>query len=227
MSTNSYFDYAPLIRKFVEERRIPYLCHFTRQANLSSILTHGLLSVETLSARSIPFIETDRTRLDHAPSAISLSISFPNYRMFSAYRNAQSDPCTWVVLVIHSSVLWEKRCQFADMNAASQRAQDMWARCDPDPVRSFRNLFAENVRDSNGKLYRRKDLAIPPFFPTNPQAEVLVYGSIEPDCVIEVHFESEGCIHRFRDSFGSGSTARRYLASPRFFQPRQDWHHWR
>lgn len=226
MSMNSYFDYAPSIRKFVEERGIPYLCHFTRKANLSSILTRGLLPVETLRARTVPFIETDRMRLDHEPSAISLSISFPNYRMFSAYRNAHSEPCTWVVLLIRPSVLWERRCWFADMNAASQRAQDMWARCDPDPASSFRNLFAENVRDSNGKLYRRKDLRIPPFFPTNPQAEVLVYGSIDPECVFEVHFESEDCMHGFRDSFGSDSIARRYLASPRFFQPRQDWRHW-
>ena len=74
------------IQDMATERSIRYLVHFTRVGNLSSIMSHGLLSVQAAHKQGLVPLANDQLRLDGRTDAISLSISFPNDAMFYKYR---------------------------------------------------------------------------------------------------------------------------------------------
>ncbi len=77
--------------------RVPYLVHFTRVANLPSILQHGLYPVSRTAEVGVAPVVNDELRLDGHRNATSLSIAFPNYRMFWKYRQ-ENVGVDWVVL---------------------------------------------------------------------------------------------------------------------------------
>ncbi len=99
---------------------IPHLVHFIRCENLTSILRHGLMSVASSKRQGLKPLRNDRNRYDGQIDGVSLSITFPNHRMFWKYR--QLDPqADWVVLLIVSRIIWEKDCAFYRHNAADTR----------------------------------------------------------------------------------------------------------
>ncbi len=55
---------ADVIQKFVEERQIKWLTHFTRVENLAGILEHGLLGRVAITGREIGGEFNDGLRLD-------------------------------------------------------------------------------------------------------------------------------------------------------------------
>lgn len=99
------------------ERGVPYLVHFTPVANLESILDVGILSRQSLKERS--FVFTDDHRFDGLMGWVSLSVGFPNYKMFYAKRNDLSTLDRWVVLILNKACLWDLDCKFIYTNAAS------------------------------------------------------------------------------------------------------------
>ena len=112
------------IASFLKENNIEYLVHFTPVKNLKSILEHGICSNKYCNEHGIKFIPTDLDRLDGYTDFVSLSVSFPNYKMF--YKKRQTMDEDFAVLLIDSSVLKlydQKERKFSNKNVASNNGQ--------------------------------------------------------------------------------------------------------
>ena len=100
------------IQQICQNRGTTTLVHFTRIEDLRNILYEGLLDHQSLLKKyGQQFVPNDRKRLDGHKEAICLSISFPNYQLFSKFswseNDNQPDYSGWVVLVLDAKVLWE------------------------------------------------------------------------------------------------------------------------
>lgn len=176
------------IAEIVHELKIPYLVHFTRCENLPSILKHGLMSVCASNSKGFLPLRNDIHRYDDQLDGTSLSIAFPNYRMFWKYRQL-SPTADWAVLIISPKVLWEKDCAFYRYNAADARM----SRSNHDKKKSYRALremFWKERKPDNFLEYYERDSWLCSFDPTDPQAEVMVYDLIEPDLIEAIAFET-------------------------------------
>ena len=192
------------IQQICEERGITTLVHFTRIGNLRNILHEGLLDHQSLLKRhGQQFAPNDRKRLDGHKEAICLSISFPNYQLFSKFswsdNDSQSDYSGWVVLVFDAKVLWELDCAFCQENAASNAVRyiSLEERKKPN---ALKGLFVDVCRDTKGNIYQRQSLQIPDDYPTHPQAEVLVFDRIQTDYIKEIHFYDASALKQWRNS---------------------------
>lgn len=179
------------IRQICEARGIREVVHFTRIEALKSILKEGLLSRETLEREHKEngrfFRPVDLNRFDGRPEMISLSIAFPNHLMFFKYRNEVGND-KWVVLLLKAAVLWELDCAFCANNAASraissQELDLLWR------PQSLEDMFAEEVETTSG-VVRRSHNGLPDWFPSDPQAEVLVDTSVPARYIAGVAFIS-------------------------------------
>lgn len=184
------------IRAEVERRAIPHLVHFTRCENLPSIFRHGLLSVSDCRAQGIDAVRNDMVRLDGKPDGTSLSVTFPNYRMFYKYR--QTDPVAgWAVLILPTRILWEKECGFFKYNAADARMR-MLPREQSATVQALQEMFANS--DTPRQQWLRT------YDPTDPQAEIMVYEAIEPNLIETVAFETKDVAEKWKRVLGGIDT---------------------
>ncbi len=174
------------IRGIAKDRQVDLLCHFTRIENLMSILRNGLRGRSQLRQAGIEFCPIDFDRIDGCEDAISLSVSFPNYRMFYSKReffrrSEEVNWAQWVVLILEADLLWELDCAFCQQNAAhgSVRKVPLEDRRSSKEFEDFFYNFEEVIR---------LDLGIPRNYSTNPQAEVLVFDPIPISYLREVHF---------------------------------------
>jgi len=187
---------AAEIRAHVTELGIPHLVHFTRCENLKSIFRHGLRSVSDCAAEGIHAIGNDKIRLDGRPDGTSLSVTFPNYRMFYKYR--QLDPSgDWAVLILSSSILWEKECGFFKYNAADSRMRRL-PRASTMTAQALKDMFVE--------LDMPREHWLSPYDPSDPQAEVMVYDCIEPTFIEAVAFETEEATDSWTHVLGGTDT---------------------
>ena len=203
------------IQQIALARKIPHLVHFTRLENLGSILNHGLLTRVECTARQLASINTDMHRLDNQ-EAVCLSVSFPNYKMFYRYR-MENPTAKWAVLGIKPSVLWEKNCAFCNENAASANVS-----CIPIDERRGLAAFSGMFNDFGEKV--RPSLKIPDHYPTNPQAEVLVFDPIEPAYIFAVALQQSEPLATYSQKYGN---AYRFVHGPSFFLPRTDYAAWK
>lgn len=216
-------DRREKIRRAVRDRGIQYLVHFTQLDNVPSILEHGLLSRRKLDKREIEYELNDENRFDQALGAISLSISFPNYKMFSHHRNKGCNAgVRWAVLLLRRDLLWKTKCTYHYTNAASKdfrhkRSQDLKS------LKAFERMF---TREIEGKC---RDPRIPPSYTTDPQAEVLVFQWIPADRITAVHIEKredrETLIEKCKEQ-NIIIRSSLFKVCDRFFKPRQDWRRW-
>lgn len=210
------------IRKSAERREIRYLVHFTQLDNVPSILEHGLLSRRELDERGIPYRWNDENRLDKALDAISLSISFPNYRMFFPLRKKNGE-ARWAVLMLDRSILWKYKCAYYYTNAASGELRDEW-RGDLQSPEAFERVFASEIEGRS----RAKEILKYEYYTTDPQAEVLVFQPIPPERVFAV------CVENYEDLEslellirGCNCQKVRIEVFKKFFGPREDYERWR
>ncbi|MDF3555397.1 DUF4433 domain-containing protein [Bacillus cereus] len=205
------------MKNVVEARGVNSLIHFTRAENLTSIFKLGLLPVNFLNKKGIDFKFNDQYRYDDCEDANCLSIQFPNYRMFSKYR-FQDSSIDWVVLGIKPEVLWEKDCAFCVENAASsnERSKSLEER---KGIEAFNRLYDEYP----GKP-TRKQLGLPSFYPTHPQAEVLVFGLIEPTYIWGVAFKDELARNKYSSLIPSNIEVEVF---EQMFKYRSDYEEWR
>ena len=184
------------IRAYVKEIGIPHLIHFTRCENLRSIFRHGLHSIKSCDEEGIHSVRNDQIRLDGQPDGISLSVTFPNFRMFYKYRqmDVTSD---WAVLLLSPKILWEKRCGFFRHNAADSRMRAL-PRAEVTTLQALREMFeAPGVE---------REHWLRPYDPTDPQAEVMVYEAIEPSLIETVAFETKQVADKWRSTLEGRDT---------------------
>jgi len=169
------------IQVYAKTTKIPFLLHFTRVANLPTIMQHGIYPMSRVAEIGIDPQINDELRLDGHLDGISLSIAFPNYRMFWKYRQ-DNEGVEWVVLAVHSSVLWLKDCAFCCHNAAD-------ARISSQPLAQLKTpeAFVAMFEEMEG-LPTRQEQRLKPFDPTDGQAEVLVFNAIEPSLITRAVF---------------------------------------
>ena len=166
------------MKNFIIERGITSLYHFTFFDNLKNILEKGLLTRKTMDRYHIPYEYNDNFRMDERLDATSLSISFPNYKMF--YKCRQNSQKLFCVIELDPSILYEKECIFCIENAASRNEK---LRSNYEKV--GRNGIEQLFYDNN----LRKRLGISKNYTTNPQAEVLVIDDIEVKYIKNVFFD--------------------------------------
>jgi hypothetical protein len=169
-----YNDHAKgEIKKHARKRRIMRLVHFTQSGNLPCISKHGLYSRRLLETKGVRFNPSDEGRFDRRLDWVSISISFPNYKMF--YSKRQNLQGEWMVLWIKPEVLWELDCTFYYTNAArlntSRYQMEDWRSCE-----AFEKMF--------GFKMHRGD--IPDCYTTDPQAEVMVRDHIPLEFIQKV-----------------------------------------
>jgi len=207
------------IKKIVEERKITSLFHFTHIQNLKSIMKRGLLSrteVEELAKTELLQIN-DNKRLDKQREAICLSIGFPNYRMFYSYHQGNYDD--WVVISLKPEILWKYDCAFCHRNAASNECKniDINSR---KRVEALKRLF-DDIND-----VKREDLHLPKSFPTDPQAEVLVFDRIPVDDIKKIYFYNIEKLIYYKVLFDKHSKTL-FDCERDYFKYRVDFKHWR
>ena len=198
------------IQQICKNQSITILVHFTRIENLRSILTEGLLGRETLenrlqegSLKLQKLFTNDDSRWDKHKDAVCVSISFPNYLMFSGIRKEKKitdgiSDSDWVVLALEAKILWELECAFCIENAASNtiRHVPLEERRKPDVLE---RMFVDSYQDVKGNIYHRH-LQTPTYYPTHPQAEVLVFDPIPVKYIQSVHFYDATILERWRDN---------------------------
>ncbi len=204
------------IQEFVATRNIQYLYHFTRLGNVQSILTHGLLPKDQCAARGVAPLVNDPLRLDYT-DGICLTIGFPNYKMFYPLR-CNNPGVQWAVLAVRASVLWEKDSAFCRENAAKAAVTAI-------PLHQRRGLVALQAMYDDFPGVPRSRLEIPAHYPTNPQAEVLVFDHIGPEYIVGVAFD-EAVLKR---QYTAMVFPREYkfLHAPSYFSARRDFEHWK
>ena len=170
------------IQAYATTIQVPFLLHFTRAVNLTSIIAHGLYPVGRAHEVGANPDINDQNRWDNHRNATSISIGFPNSRMFYKYRKEES-AADWAILVIEPSVLWEKNCAFCRHNAADRRIRNQLLSNLMTP-QSFMGMY-----DKIEGIPPREEQNLRTYDPTDVQAEVLVFDVIEPQFIAGIIFE--------------------------------------
>lgn len=194
----------------LERRGIKYLVHFTRAENLRSIFKHGILPVSIQDDRGITSFRSDDVRLDCHLDGTSFSVMFPNYKMFYSLR-ANNDFPDYAVLTLDAKILCDYDALFYVSNAAASFGGSA--------VEDFERMFS----DFPG-FYERKELAIPDFYTTDPQAEVIVLGEIPVKYINGVYFYN----HYRKERYSDIDFKNCYVGvDAGFFKQRLDFEYWR
>lgn len=172
-----------MIEHLVRQRGIRALFHFTPLSNLPSIFAHGLLPRAQLEQRGLPFDFNDELRLDGCPQASSLSIGFPNDLMLRKVRE-RFPQRRYAVLRLAPELLYRRPCRFLRYNAASS---------------TMRRLNLGGAAQGGGALAAmfdpspaaRRDDWLPVAWPTQSQAEVLLFDALAPELIRAVYVADE------------------------------------
>lgn len=201
--------------EILEKRKIEHFVHFTNAHNLESILKYGLLSVREMQERGITYISNDNDRFDAKLGGISLSVSFPNYRMFYKKRQTSKES-DWVILLLDPNQIVGLTCRFYAKNAA---CSEMKRKGIPfNAVKEFENMFCgEGVEN-------RENKGIPSSFTTDPQAEVLVLDAIPVSAIQTVCFANDTTRKRFNNLLCAQGVSGR--TEEKYFDKRIDYKHW-
>ncbi len=201
--------------KYLNERHVSKLVHFTKAENTLSIFTHGIIPNCRLEEIGKEGSINDPYRFDRHRDANCLSIEFPNYKMFYSLR--QQTKKDWMVLCIKPEVLDQYRVVFFQTNAASNSMRD--SRQPFDKKLGLESMFASTV---NG--ISRNQTGIPSNYTTDPQAEVLVFGTIRPEFISGVVFENEKAMEHWK--YLIPKSVHTYVDSM-LFSGRIDWRYWK
>ena len=204
------------MKRIMEERNIDRLYHFTQASNLKSILEHGIMPKDDLDYLGITSRCNDEYRFDGCTNAVCTSLEFPNYRMFYSLRMKQRD-IDWAVIMLDARIVYELPCAFCWTNASDSMVSAI-----PIQQRMGRNAF-ENLFADHPDYPKREQLHIPDFYPTNPQAEVLVFDTIPVEYIKYIYFENVSTHSKYIDVISQITDS---SWNPTLFAPRKDWEFW-
>lgn len=213
--------------KIIYTRGINHLVHFTNIKNLHSILTYGLIPVSEQSSSNIESFHNDLDRLDQRLNCTSLSIDFPNYKVFYKKR-MENQRERWVVVAIDINILFSNKntAYFCCTNAASGSIT-----CIDENLctsNAFEKMFADRVEDRYGDTVDRKLLNLSNNFTTNPQAEVLISNTISTEFIKGVYFDNNEDIESYKCLYGEENLKQyRYEINHNLFTYRNDYKFWR
>jgi len=191
---------------------IPFLVHFTQYENINSIITHGIHPRGKLR-HDILSISNDELRLDGHTDATSVSIAFPNSRMFYKYR--QSTPnAGWVILLLDKAILWTRDCAFCRHNAADSRINGIKL-SELKTSKAFTEMFTEIPG-----MESRISQGLKSYDPTDVQAEVLVFNIIPSKLIGAIIFESRNLMESFKKA-QSDEIQALCIKSNKFFSDRK------
>jgi len=141
------------------------------------------------------------------------------------YKYSISNQRDWVVLLLNASILWELECAFCHENAASSNVRQI-------PIEFRKQSTALKGMFCNYGNIERDKLEISVDYPTHPQAEVLVFQSIQPEYIYAVHFYDEevanSWLHKHVDTISKFSHCKSnfFFYGKDLFYPRKDHHMW-
>ena len=169
---------------FTKERGVECFVHFTPEENIPSILQHGIIPREDLSAHRIDARCPDQSRSDNHLDYSSFSVSFPNYRVMYSKR----DDMKFVILCIDPRIILDfpiSDISYLPTNAANQSL--------PKEIEEYigfsaaEGIFSETAYNhKTGASCQRSELNIPVEFSTDPQAEVFVRATVEPSYIQKI-----------------------------------------
>ena len=205
------------MKNILKSKNIKNLFHFTRAENLENILKYGLLPRQVLMENDIDSLFNDYYRYDNCEDAVCMSLEFPNYKMFYQLRRENLDT-EWIVLWLDAEIICDFDCAFCSGNAGSA------------------SMFQTNILDRKGKeaflkLFdeptigaTRKEMNLPDCYPTNPQAEILVFGNIPTEYIKKVYFNDMQTLNKYRVLFKDPQMCG---VSAQLFSYRHDYEYWR
>ena len=197
------------IQGIIGKRNIECLYHFTKVQNLEAIANQGIIPRAQL--KDGDFAYTDINRADGFLNANCISVSFPQYRMFFIKRVKQPEQ-NWVVFEISPELLNDKESAYFERNAASRKVQS-------EIIENRKTATAfEKMFDEIEELPSRQERNLPDNYPTDPQAEILVFDKIENQYIVAAHFANEQVMKKYKNKL-SGIEAR---VTPELFSNRQD-----
>ena len=164
------------IKNFCEERGVFELLHFAKAAQMPFILRYGLLTNAIL--KNAGGTIEDQSRIDRNADHVCLSIDFPNYKLFYK-RRMENTSETWCILSINKSLIWERPCIFFPSNAARNNGRN-----GKRGLTGIQAMYATNVVETARSALLQESI------PTEPQAEVLVPDTIQPEDIQKIYFES-------------------------------------
>ena len=175
---------------------IPWLVHFTRAVNLPNIMKYGLYPRSRTSEISVTPQINDVHRFDGHIDGTSLSIAFPNSKMF--YKCRQENPnVDWVVLAVNPAALWTLDCAFCRHNAAATVISKL-------PIESLKTFEAfQGMFEEIEGLPKRGEDRLKSYDPTDVQAEILVFDVIPPQYIFGVGFNSDLVKQQYAEHLGS------------------------
>lgn len=156
--------------KYLKQRNVNEILHFTEIENLESISLHGILPRSVLDQKNISYISNDELRLD-GKAHINLSISNLNTSMFYNFRKRYKER-RYVIISLDLSLIEELNPSdyyFTSENAASNNSQ----------IVRVEELFTGN----RGNL--------PANCPTNNQSELIIKTGISAKYINFVYAENE------------------------------------
>lgn len=221
-AVEDYTQYRASMEEIIRRRQITALYHFTPLENLPDILENGLLSRNQMEKKGIQAFIPDSDRLDGCLDYISLSIGHPNYKMFYVKRNEDTRRI-WLVLELDPKLLLDHSCRFHQTNAAKAGEQDISIEL-LESAEGLERLFDSKV----GSVERSDEINL--CDPTDPQAEILVKGSISKEYFQAIWIESGEIYDELppeADDFSIQADDRQNDKKHRLFGPRADWQLWR
>ena len=199
------------------KRNITTLIHFTNEKNLKSIIENGILSKDTLDNRKMAYYYNDEYRFDNLSDTISLSVTFPNYKMFYRLRkeNVADD---WVVILIDAEKVLSKPCAFCYDNAANSGISVI-------PLRQRMSVYAFNEMFSDDIFgYKRAEMGLSENETTSPQAEILAFEHIPINAIKCIVFEEDSVRIKYMSLLNRIGI--KSIVYEHYYYPRHDFQFW-
>ena len=147
---------------------------------------------------------------------ISVSIEWPNYKMFYKLR-CEKPNADWAVLELNAEIICSCQCAFNWTNAGDSISYRI-----PLNRRMTKAALEDLFTDRDG-YPSREELKIPNWYPTNPQAEILVFGVIPVSYINNVYFIDRDTWSEYEDIIPSDINAN---VNKDLFYPRRDYKFW-